>query len=218
MRRADLAEAILSLAAPRERAAAIAGDFIEEDLGAFRFWFLVGRTAIAQGRRQLAAQPKAVAGILIRGLLTECACFLAGCFAYLWLMLVLISLHKVCFNTAAWPDWADSPLQWSLVNLMVPFLTGRWITWQLSERACSGCLALAMFHAVVNLFAGLALLELPLVGIPWHADVIFVLKLFYWHDFGTVLRSAMLYATLYPLMLLAGSVSFRTRQARARVR
>src|ERR1700722_14839625 len=71
MRRADLAEAVLSLAAPRERAGSIAGDFLEDDLGVFRFWFLVGRTATAQAWRQLAAEPKALAGIAIRGMIAQ---------------------------------------------------------------------------------------------------------------------------------------------------
>jgi hypothetical protein len=78
MRRADLAEAILSLAAPRERAASITGDFLEEHPGAFRFWFLVGRTTVAQAWRQLAAEPKAIAGIVIRGMIAEFGYFLAA--------------------------------------------------------------------------------------------------------------------------------------------
>jgi hypothetical protein len=210
MRRADLAEAILSLAASRERAGSIAGDFLEDDLGAFRFWFLVGRTAIAQAWRQLAAEPKALAGIVIRGMMAEFGYSLAACVVYLYLMVVLMGIHRVCFHTARIPDWGDSILQWSLLNLLVPFWVGRWITRRFGGRAASGSLALAILHVAINLFAGLVLLEGPRVGLSCHADVVLPLKLIYWHDYSAVLSSAILYATLYPVVLLAGAACFRT--------
>ena len=213
MRRADLAEAILSLAAPRERAASIAGDFLEDALGAFRFWFLVGRTTTAQAWRQLAAEPKALAGIVIRGMMAECVYSLGACSVYLYVMVVLMGIHRVCFHTAKIPDWGDSILQWSLLNLLVPFWVGRWIARRFGGRAASGSLALAILHTAINLCAGLVLLEGPRVGLSWHADVVLPLKLIYWHDYGAVLRSAILYATLYPVMFLAGSAFFRIRHS-----
>jgi len=210
MRRADLAEAILSLAAPRERAGSIAGDFLEDDLSAFRFWFLVGRTATAQAWRQLAAEPKALAGIVIRGMIAESGYLLAACILYLYLLVVESILH-VCFHTDI-PGWGEASLKWSLLNLLVPFWVGRWMARRYGGRAASGTLALAFLHAAINLCAGLVLREAARIGLSTHIDVILGLKLIYWDaaGYGAVLHSAILYATLYPVVVLAGAAFFRT--------
>jgi hypothetical protein len=208
MRRAELAEAILSLAASRERAASMAGDLLEDDPGAFHFWFWVGRTATAQAWRQLTAKPTALAGIVIRAMMAELGYSLAACLLYLLLLLAIMSILQVCFHTDIHLS-RNSILQWPVLDLLVPFCVGRWITRRFGERAAAGSLALAMLHTAINLFVGLILLEGPRIGLTAHLDVILGLKLLYWHEYGAVLRSAILYATLYPAVLLAGAATFR---------
>jgi hypothetical protein len=210
MRRADLAEAVLSLAAPRERAGSIAGDFLEDDLGGFRFWFLVGRTATAQAWRQLAAEPKALAGIAIRGMIAQFGYLLAACIVYVFLLLIVISILRVSFHTDI-PDWGDTSLQWSLANLLAPFWLGRWMARRYGGRAASGTLALTFLHAAINLCAGLLLREAARTGVGTHIDVILGLKVIYWDAAGysAVLHSAILYATVYPVVVLAGAAFFR---------
>jgi hypothetical protein len=215
MRRADIAEVILSFAAPRERAASIAGDFLEEEPRAFHFWFLVGRTAMAQTWRQLVAEPEALAGIVIRGIIAEFGYFLAACILYVLLLLIVISTLKVSFH-ADIPDWCDASLQWPLVNLLVPFWLGRWMARRYSGHEAAGTLALAGLHTIINLLAVLFLREAVWAGASPHVDVILGLKLIYWdsHDYGALLGSAILCATLYPAVMLAGAACFRTRVRR----
>ena len=214
MRRVDLAEAILSLASPRERAGSIAGDFLEDDLGAFRFWFLVGRTATAQASRQLAVEPRALAGIVIRSIIAESGYLLAACVFYLFLLLIAISILHVSFHTDI-PDWGDAILQWSLVNLLVPFLVGRWVARRYGGHEAAGVLSLAFLHATINLCGGLVLREAARSGLGTHINVILGLKLIYWDAAGyrAVLHSAILYATLYPVVVLAGAAFFRTSRS-----
>jgi hypothetical protein len=85
------------------------------------------------------------------------------------------------------------------------------------QRAASGILALACFHAAIDLCAGLALREAARSGLGTHFDVILGLKLIWWDvaDYGAVLHSAILYATLYPAVVLAGAAFYRMRQSQA---
>ena len=72
MRKLDIAEVILSLAADRDRATAIAGDLAEESRGsALRFWWLVAQTSVLQTARQLSAAPFAMFFATIWELLSE---------------------------------------------------------------------------------------------------------------------------------------------------
>src|SRR5690242_12589944 len=98
MRRADLAEAILSLSSPPERAASMVGDFLEDDPGALRFWVLVGRTAMAQTGREITRRPTALAGLAIRGMIVEFGYALAACLAYLACLYIAICVEKVIFH------------------------------------------------------------------------------------------------------------------------
>jgi len=219
MRRADLAEAILSLTAPRERAASIAGDFLEDDLGAFRFWFLVARTSTAQAWRQLGAAPKALVRIVKRGMIAEFGYLLAACILYAFLLVPLLSVLHDVFHTDL-PDWGEASLQWSLLNLLAPFWLGRWMARRYGGHAASGTLALAFLHVALNLCAGLFLRWAAQNGASGpHLDVTLVLKLIYWDpdSYGAVLQSAILYATLYPAVVLAGAAFFRTSHSRASI-
>src|SRR4051794_33431824 len=106
MRRAELAEAILSLAASPERASAIAGDFLEEDVGGLGFWFLVGRTATAQTWRQLSAERRAFSGMVVRSMIAEAGYMLAACMVYVFLLLIVISTLHVYFHSDV-PEWGE---------------------------------------------------------------------------------------------------------------
>jgi hypothetical protein len=208
MRRDDLAEAILSLAAPRERAASILGDFLEDDPGALRFWFLVGRTAMAQTWSQMAAASEVLTGIVVRSMIAESGLLLAACFLYVGLLFVAISICRVSFHADV-PDWADASLQWALVNLLVPIWVGRWMARRYEGRVAPGALVLAGVHTVINLCWALMFREAARSGSSAHVDVTLALNLIYWDSYAGVLHSALLRATLYPVMVLAGAAFFR---------
>jgi hypothetical protein len=67
VRKLEIAEVILSLAADRERATSIAGDLLEESRGReLSFWWLVAQTLVLQTGRQLSTAPFGIyrAGVL----------------------------------------------------------------------------------------------------------------------------------------------------------
>lgn len=217
MRKADIAEAILSLAAPRERAGSILGDFLEDDPGALRFWYLVGRTAAAQAWRQLAAEPKALARLVIRSIIAEFGYVLAACIAYELLLYIAISVLYVSFHSDV-PEWGKAMLQWSQVNLSVPFCVGRWMARRYDGRVASGAVALAILHTAINLCAGLVLWKMARTGGNPGLELILGLKLIYWRAaaYRAVLESAVLCATLYPVVVLVGAAFYRTRDSLVR--
>jgi hypothetical protein len=206
MHRAEIAEAVLSLAAPREIAVSIVGDFLEDDLSSFQFWVLVGRTAVAQTWRQLAAHPKAIARTLIRTLVAESGYLLGACFVYFFLLYIAECMVRAFFQTDV-ADWGEAGLQWSILNLLVPFWMGRWMARRYDERAAAAIMAIAALHTMLNLCAVLCLRS----GADAHIDIIIGLPLIYWDaaEYRNVLHSAILYATLYPVVVLAGATSFR---------
>jgi hypothetical protein len=72
VRKLEIAEAILSLAADRERATAIAGDLLEESRGsARRFCWLVAQTAFLQTGRRFSTAPFETLGIAMLDLFSE---------------------------------------------------------------------------------------------------------------------------------------------------
>lgn len=122
----------------------------------------------------------------------------------------------ICFHTVDIPGWGDERLRWSLVNLLVPFWVGRWMARRYAGREVTGTLALAFLHAAINLCAVLVLCEAARTGAEAHLNVDLVLPLIHWYgdDYLAVLHSAILYATLYPVVVLAGVAFFRARQSR----
>ena len=212
MRRGDVAEAILSLAASRERAAAMAGDFVEDTtMSGGQFWWLVARTAMAQAWRQLAASPRAVAGVAIRGMLAELGIVLAACVAYALLLLVAISVLRVGFTRDV-PDWAVWGLAWLVSHLAVPFQVGWWMARRWPGQEGAGSLALAGLHSAIALAAGCVLGVAARSGATAHIDVILGLRIIYWDGAdGSAFQSAAYHATVYPLLLLAGAAWFRLR-------
>jgi hypothetical protein len=71
MRKAQIAELILSLFTSRDRAASTVGDLMENALGHGGWWFWSGvsRTALSLFWSSFSAEPYFVAGIAIRGLM-----------------------------------------------------------------------------------------------------------------------------------------------------
>jgi hypothetical protein len=171
MRKAALAEAILSVAATPERAGDMTGDFLEEDRGAFRFWLMVGRTVIAQARRQMAATPKAIASLAIRSMAAELGFLLAACVLYALLLCIAISIARVSFH-ADIPGWFDASVGWMLLNLVVPLWVGGWMSRRYAGYEAAGTVALAGLHITINLCAGWILGEVARMGGEVHFSVI----------------------------------------------
>lgn len=211
MRKAALAEAILSLAATPESAEAITGDFLEEDRGAFRFWLTVGRTIIAQAWRQMAATPKAIASLAVRSMLAELGFKLAACVIYALLLCIAISIAKVSFH-ADTPGWFNASVGWLLRNLVLPLWVGRWMSRYAGHEA-AGTFTLAGLHTTINLCAGWILAEAARMGSEAQFSVILGLKLVSWdsEDSSAAFHSAIVCATLYPLLLLVGATLSRKR-------
>ena len=80
MRKTQIAESVLMLVTSRERAAAIAGDLVEESpgRGAWWLWWSVLRTAGSLLWRGLGADPLQLAGLALRGVLLNFALWLAA--------------------------------------------------------------------------------------------------------------------------------------------
>jgi len=150
-----------------------------------------------------------------RGMIAEFGYLLKACIVYLCIV-VPVTMIEVSFH-ADLPDWRQGSVPWFLLNLLVPFWVGSWMVRRYDGRVASGALAIGFLHAAINLCAGLVLREAARSGLGTHFDVILGLKLIWWDvaDYGAVLHSAILYASLYPAVVLAGAAFFRMRQSRA---
>jgi len=79
MRNSQMAERILSLVTPPERAASAVGDLMENAAigGAFRFWTGVLRTAFSLLWQDLSGEPARMMGLAIRGFLVQFGIFMS---------------------------------------------------------------------------------------------------------------------------------------------
>jgi hypothetical protein len=208
MRRASLAELLLSFVTSPERAAAITGDLLEqcEGAGALRFYFLVGRTALAQLWRQVWAAPSQMAGATFRALLMELYYLVAAVCASFVALLVAVSVARVSFHTQL-PDWLFRWLPYGIYNLAVPIALGRWIHRRNPGREASTMLSLAVTHTAISFCAGLCIWGLAQFGGQVHVDVTIGAPIIYWDGaLSNALLSGGFYLTVYPALLLGGTV------------
>jgi hypothetical protein len=74
---------------------------------------------------------------------------------------------------------------------------------------------LAVVHTVINFCGAFMLREAARSGGDVQVNVTIGLNLIYWDSFASVLHSALLYATLYPVMVLAGAAVCRAHAKHA---
>jgi hypothetical protein len=146
MRKLEIAEAILSLAADRDRAAAIAGDLLEESRGsAPRFWWLVVQTTLLQTGRQSSSAPLGMLAAAMRALLIELGIILVS-FIVPGIVGVVNVVHSLFL-----PDGpALTAWSWIIGTLIVPFLLGRWMARRYPGHEGSAIASLGFLHAILR--------------------------------------------------------------------
>jgi hypothetical protein len=142
MHKATVAERILSLAVSPDQAAAMTGDFLEQEdrRPAGWFWYSVIRTLCALSARSLATQPKTLAFLALRGFL----------FLFLWQLPVLVC--TVMLNINLRPQARDAVFPWLVVISLVmsQFMVGRGVARRSPGRELPAWLALAILETAVN--------------------------------------------------------------------
>jgi hypothetical protein len=175
MRKAHIAELILSLFTSRERAASIVGDLIENATGgAIWFWSCVFRTALSLLWSDLADEPAFIAGLGFRGLLLNLSLNLA-----LFISIVILS---VIFGVLVGSGLVSGPAGitlrafWvlgAIAVFTVNFQTGQWIARRARGREMAACIAFVIIQTIVLaigelLFRGMLVtyLQNPTIGAP----------------------------------------------------
>lgn len=215
MRKADFAELVLSLVTSQERSVSIVGDLLEgDDAGnPCHFWFFIVRTAFCLLWRQMVAAPFDMAGTVLLGISVEFGLLLLWGASIVLVMLGPVADASRAIFHADLPEWSTRWLPYLLSNVVVWFTLGRWISRRYHGRQGAATLSLAIFHAVITLCAGLICWAVAHAGGEAHVDVTIFVPVIVWD--GNIVRtlvSSACYLTLYPLLLLAGTVSVRTNQ------
>jgi hypothetical protein len=141
VRRLDIAEAILSLVADRERATAIAGDLLEESRGhAPRFWWLVAQTTFLRTGRRLSAAPFGMFGPAIRAMLLQSlwifAIFVVGFIGLSMAAVISKFIFQHDLISALQQDHGSLGVG-QVFGLIIPFMIGRWLARRYPGREAS---------------------------------------------------------------------------------
>ena len=194
MRRIEIAEAILSLAADREHATAIAGDLLEESRGSARwFWWQVAQTSILRTGRQLSAAPFGMLGAAMLALLFELG------------MITLISIPAgiagavTGVHSSFHPERALNALFVITGTFIIPFVIGRWIGRRYPGREGSVIASWVCVHVFLNV--GMSVLNWKL----FHPDAPSILV--YFAGFA-------LFETIPTLIMAAGAAFARYKIVR----
>jgi len=136
MRKAHIAERILSLFTSRDRAASMAGDLIENARGRspMRFWADVCRTALSLLWRDFSADPSFLAGLAFRGLLVNLSLFIV--------MLIGIIVCSGLFGliVRSPPLWVFR-LWGAIAMCAAQFQTGQWLGRRARGKEMLACVA-----------------------------------------------------------------------------
>jgi hypothetical protein len=158
MRKAQIAELILSLFTSRERAASTVGDLMENAAGrdAWWFWSAVFRTAWSLSWVSFAAEPFFIAGIGFRALVLNLSLYLAlfiCMLVFAGLFGLIAGLHVVSLSTVN--NSSPGILRWvfrllgGISAFAVQFQTGRWIARRARNREMAACLAFLIVQTII---------------------------------------------------------------------
>ena len=167
MRRAALAESILALVLPRERAAAIAGDLMEDAPGALGFWTAISGVAWGSVRRDLEtfAVPMA-AGAAVWWIAYG---FLSVCYTFIGNLVVYFMGHHTGLELLVdlpWPPPPPSPESWIGPLFwwgMIPYQIGASVARSWPGREVSAWAALIVVWPLLGYLTKTDLPALPLV-------------------------------------------------------
>jgi hypothetical protein len=217
MRKAELAELLLSMATDREHAASIVGDAIEDGQAdnPCRFWLFVVRTALGQVWRRLVADPSSMGPAAGRAVLVEFGLLMlwAGALVVVTLELALGVWRSLGHQNL--PGWATQ-VPFILSNALASFTLGRWISRRYPGREGEGILTLAIVHVLMIVGAAIGSWLAVQAGGKVHLVVtVFVPVIICDGNIVHSLLFAMYYLTLYPMLLLAGAMTFRARSLRS---
>jgi hypothetical protein len=166
MRKGALAEWILSLTIPRDRAASTAGDLMEDasTRGALWFWSSVLRTAASRVLEDLCASPLLLLALALWGWLA------------MWILAILIGIPAL----EVWqqildsqrqtlpPHWAYKAIDIGAGVIIAPFLISRMVARSSAGRELSSAFALNLQSAVIHLVpVYLSALQMRRMGQPW---------------------------------------------------
>jgi hypothetical protein len=167
MRKAQIAEFVLSLFTSPERAASTVGDLIENAAarGVWGFWWDISRTAFSLLWNSLRAEPLFMASIGFRGLLLSFSLLLLTLICiivFIPLSLIVVSLP---FSAAgihldqwalrfSWVSGLLGGLLGLIAVLAVQFQTGRWIARRARGREMAACVAFLVTWEIVMRISG----------------------------------------------------------------
>ena len=162
MRKARIAQWILSLVSTPERAAATAGDLIEAAAvrGALWFWASVLGTTSALLWRDFSAEPARMMGLAVRGMLVGFGVLVVVLLVLVVLLGILLGVYFYLTGTAnaAHPilTLTGQVLGFILGGILIPFYVGQWLARRSPEREMAACLAAALLTFVLEQAVGLA--------------------------------------------------------------
>jgi len=155
MRKAQIAEWILSLVTTSERAEATVGDLIEATPGrrARSFWASVASTVLSFLWHDLAADPWRLTALALRALLVA-GVFLAMSsvvlFGALFGVMLVIGTSHVPPSVPILPVWVGSVAGIGLTTV-AQFMVGRWIARRAPAQELVACTALILLEASIGL-------------------------------------------------------------------
>lgn len=206
MRKAYLAELVLSLVTSQERALSIVGDLLEENegRGTWQFWLRVVQTGLSQVWQQMAATPFVMAGAAIRSMFVGLRfTLLATCGIVVVMILIVVPLVVLGFHLDP-PDVVSTWLSGLACYILVPFQVGRWISGRYPGREAAVSLTSATLQVVMSIGLDLILWRIR----RNHGEALV--------DFGT-LASTIFSVLSYQMVVLAGAAFARAKSLKSAV-
>jgi hypothetical protein len=166
MRKAHVAELILSLFTTRERAAATVGDLMEglPTPGVFWFWSSALRTALSLLWGALKAEPAFMAGLGFRGLMLNLSLWLA----FVICLVLCSSIFSVGLGAVSLASnepakrLAGGVAEWAIrlagigATFTIQLKTGGWLARRAPGREVAACIAFLVIQVIVTSFIGIA--------------------------------------------------------------
>ncbi len=170
MRKARVAEWILSQFVAGEPASSLIGDWIEEvrTRGSFWFWSNVLRTSGALIWRDISSAPMFVAGLALRAWLF--VLFLAATAGVGFFFIASAVSAGAAAGGHYLPEWTFAVMA-TPVFLPIPFQVGRWIGKRAGRRIVAVCLAFEFFQIVTGVVLSAIVHRFIPGQITWAPDV-----------------------------------------------
>jgi hypothetical protein len=167
MRKAQVAEWILSLVTSRELAASTAGDWMEEipARGTLWFWCCVFRTVGALVWRDISADPLHMTGLAVRAWLVSWKFFFLLCLLFAFVVGLPVLIVKMINPGQQIPDWIFAFAGWAITPA-IHFQVGRWIARHAARKELAACVLFEVISMILGFITGGVFLLILLAKLP----------------------------------------------------